>query len=50
MAKTPTYTVRVDDAFKARVQDEAASVGVKGWTAMLVILAREAIAKREAAK
>lgn len=46
MAKTPTYTVRVDDDFKARVQSEAVRVGVKGWTAMLVILAREAMMGR----
>lgn len=46
MAKTPTYTVRVDDDFKERITAEAKRNGL-GWTTTLVMLAREALALRE---
>lgn len=49
MAKTPTKTVRVDKDLEARLRAEASKVGV-GWTTLLIMLAREALAVREAAR
>ena len=46
MAKKKQTTVGVDPEFQEKLEAEAKRVGV-GWTTLLVILAREALAQRE---
>lgn len=49
MAKKKQTTVGVDPEFQVQLEAEAKRVGI-GWTTLLVVLAREALAQREAAR
>ena len=49
MAKKKQTSVGVDTEFQEKLAVEAKRVGV-GWTTLLVILAREALAQREASR
>lgn len=49
MAKKKQTTVGVDPELQERLEAEARRVGI-GWTTLIVMLAREALAKREASQ